>query len=86
MSIQIPDELARGLEGTASAQKKTIEQFALESLRLLFDEANSPEAVLRSVRGLPHPSAAATGELEAAILSGRLPVREEGAFDGRTTV
>jgi len=64
MSIQIPDELARGLEGTASAQK----------------------AVLRSVRGLPDPSAAATGELEAAILSGRLPVREEGAFDGRTTV
>jgi len=83
MTIQIPDELARRLEGIASAQKKTVEQLALESLRLLSSEASSPDALLRSVRGLPHPSAAAMDELEAAIVSGRLHVNDEGAFDGR---
>jgi hypothetical protein len=84
MTIQIPDELARGLAGIAAAQRKTVEQLALDSLRLLFDEASSPEALLRSIRRLPHPSAAAVDDLEAAILSARLPVRDEGAFDGST--
>ena len=37
MTIQIPDELARGLEGVAAAQRKTVEQLALDSLRLLID-------------------------------------------------
>jgi hypothetical protein len=69
MTIQIPDDLARGLEGIAVAQKKTVEQLALDSLRLLFDKASSPEALLRSVRRLPHPSAAAVDDLEAAILA-----------------
>ena len=69
MTIQIPDELARGLAGIAAAQRKTVEQLALDSLRLLFDEASSPEALLRSIRRLPHPSAAAVDDLEAAILS-----------------
>ena len=84
MTIQIPDELARGLEGIAAAQRKTVEQLALDSLRLLFDEASSPEALLRSVRRLPHPGAAAVDDLEAAILSARLPVRDDGAFDAST--
>ncbi len=83
MTIQIPDDLARGLESIAAAQRKTVEQVALESLFSLFDQASSPEAVLRSVRGLPHPSAAAVDYLEAAIAGGRLPVRDEGAFDRR---
>jgi hypothetical protein len=83
MTIQIPDDLARGLEGIAAAQKKTVEQLALDSLRLLFDEASSPEAVLRAVRRLPHPSTAAVDDLEAAILAARIPVHDEGAFDGR---
>jgi hypothetical protein len=34
MTIQIPDDLARGLEGIATAQRKTVEQVAVESLRL----------------------------------------------------
>jgi hypothetical protein len=83
VTIQIPDDLARGLEGIAAAQRKSVEQVALESLRSLFDKASSPEAVLRSVRGLPHPSAAAVDDLEAAIVSARLPVRDQGAFDRR---
>jgi predicted transcriptional regulator len=83
MTIQIPDDLARGLEGIAAAQRKSVEQVALESLLSLFEGANSPEVVLRAVRQLPHPSAAAVDELDAAIAAARLPVREQGAFDRR---
>jgi hypothetical protein len=81
MTIQIPDDLARGLEGIAAAQQKSVEQLALESLRALFDSASSPEVVLRAVRELPHPSGAAVDDLEAAIAAARLPVRDKGAFD-----
>jgi hypothetical protein len=81
MTIRIPDDLARGLEGIAAAQHKSVEQVALESLRSLFDRASSPEVVLRSLRQLPHPSAEAVGELEAAIAAAQLPVRGHGIFD-----
>ena len=59
MTIHIPDDLARGLQGIAAAQQKTVEQVALDSLRALFDRASSPEVALRTVRELPHPSAEA---------------------------
>jgi hypothetical protein len=81
MTIQIPDDLARGLEGIAAAQQKSVEQVALESLRSFFDKASSPEVVLRAVRELSHPSAAAVDDLDAAIAASRLPVRDQGAFD-----
>jgi hypothetical protein len=81
MTIQIPDDLARGLEGLAALQSKSVEQIAVESLRQLFDQKGSPEAILRAVRSLPHPSPAAVDDLEAAIVSARLPVRDKGAFD-----
>ena len=81
LTIQIPDDLARGLEGIASAQKKTVEQVALNRLRSLFDRASSPEAVLRAVRELPHPSPSAVDDLDAAIAAARLPVSDQGAFD-----
>jgi hypothetical protein len=74
VTIQIPDDLAHGLEGLAALQRKSIEQIAVESLRQLFDEQSSPEAILLAVRSLPHPSAAAVDDLEAAIISARLPV------------
>jgi hypothetical protein len=70
LTIQIPDDLARGLEGLASAQKKTVEQVALEHLRSLFDAACSPGAVLQAVRELPHPSSAAVDDPDAAIAAG----------------
>jgi predicted transcriptional regulator len=35
LTIQIPDDLARGLEGIASAQKKSVEQVAVGRLRSL---------------------------------------------------
>jgi hypothetical protein len=81
MTIQIPDDVAKSLEGVAAAQRKSVEQVAVESLRSLFDKAASPHAVLRTIRGLPHPSAAAVDDLEAAIAEARLPVRNHGAFD-----
>jgi hypothetical protein len=81
MTIQIPDDLARGLEGIAAAQQKSVEQVALDSLRSLFDRASSPEVVLRALKELPHPSAAAVDDLEAAIAAARLPVQDRGACD-----
>jgi hypothetical protein len=81
MTIQIPDDLARGLENIAALQRKTVEQVAVENLRLLFDKADSPAVVLRSVRNLPHPSAAAVDDMDAAIKSARLLVRDTDTFD-----
>jgi predicted transcriptional regulator len=83
-TIQIPDDLARSLEGIAAAQQKSVEQLALESLRALFDQTSSPAAVLRAIRELPHPSAAAVDDLDAAIAAGRLPVSDQGVFDRRS--
>jgi len=81
MTIQIPDDLAHGLEGIAAAQHKSVEQVAVESLRSLVNRTGSPEVLLRAFRELKHPSAAAVDDLEASIAAGRLPVRDEGVFD-----
>jgi predicted transcriptional regulator len=81
MTIQIPDDLARGLEGIAAAQKMSVEQLAVERLRGLVESPASPIALLRALQALPHPSAAAVDDLEAAIAAGRLPVHDRGAFD-----
>lgn len=75
MTIQIPDDLARGVEGIAAAQRKSVGPVALEGLRSLFDRASSPEVVLRAVRELPHPSAAVVDDLESAIAAGARPRR-----------
>jgi hypothetical protein len=81
MTIDIPDDLARDLESLAAAQRRTVEEVALERLRALTDSANSPQAVLRSVRQLTHPSSSAVDDLEAAIAAARLSVRDHGPFD-----
>jgi hypothetical protein len=69
VTIQIPDDLTRGLEGLAAMQKKTVEEVAVEGLRLLFKESDSPGALLQSLRSLPHPSPAAVDDMEAAIVA-----------------
>ena len=46
MTIEIPDDLARGLEGVAAARRKSIEQLAVEGLQSLLDQATSPEVLL----------------------------------------
>jgi len=83
LTIQIPDDLASGLQGIASAQRTSVEQLVLEYLRSLFDRAGSPEAVLRAVRKLSHPSSAAVDDFDAAIAAARMPVSDQGPFDRR---
>ena len=80
--IEMPDELARGLEGVAAAQRKTVQQLALEQLRSLIPEADagSPRVVLRVMQEPPHVDAADVDELDAAILAGRLAVRTRDLF------
>jgi len=81
MTIQIPEELARGLERLAAAQSKSVEELAVERLSSLLDTASSPRALLAALRAVPHPSPAAVDDLEAAIAAARLPVGEQGVFD-----
>ena len=81
MTIQIPDDLARGLEGIAAAQQKTVEELAVERLRSLLHKPTSPQSVLKTIRALPHPSPSAVDDLDAAIAEARQPVRDHGAFD-----
>jgi hypothetical protein len=81
MTIQIPDDLARGLGEIAVAQHKSVEQVAVERLRVSFDDPGSPAALLRLIRELPHPDPAAVDEMEAAIASARQPVDYRGVFD-----
>jgi hypothetical protein len=69
------------LQGIAAAQKKSVEQLAVERLRSLLDRPTSPGAVLRTIQALPHPSRAAVDDQDAAIAAARLPVRAEGVFD-----
>jgi predicted transcriptional regulator len=42
MTIQIPDDLARGLERIAEAQQKAVEQLAVERLRSHLNRPTSP--------------------------------------------
>ncbi len=81
LTIQIPDDLARWLEGLTAEQKKSVEQVALERLCSLVWSAGSPGAVLRAMMEPPHLSASAIDDLDAAIAGGRLPVREHSAFE-----
>ena len=81
LSIEIPEDLARRLEGLAIAQNKSVEEVALERLQSLLPTPGSPSAVLRAMREQPHLSSSVVDDLEAAIGRGRLAVREQGAFE-----
>jgi hypothetical protein len=81
MTIRIPDDLARGREEIAAAQRKSVEQLAVERLRSLFDRPTSPASVLRTIQALPHPSPLAVDDLDVAIAAARLPMRDQGLFD-----
>jgi hypothetical protein len=71
ITIQIPDDLARDLEGIAAAQQKSVPQLAVERLRSLLCTPISPESLLRTIQGLPHPSRAAVDDLDQAIATGK---------------
>lgn len=83
--IEMPDDLARSLVGIATAQRKSVQQLALEQLSSLVegapgDRSGSPAAILRAMREPPHLSSADVDELSGAIAAGRLPVRTKDLF------
>ena len=83
--IEVPDELARSLEAIAAAQRKSLQQLALERLHSLVEvspepPAGSPASVLRVMQEPPHPSVADVDELDAAIGAGQLPSRTRDLF------
>ena len=83
--IEVPDELARGLEGIAAAQHKSIQQLAIERLTLLVEgnpecRAGSAATILRVMQESPHLSVSDVDELDAAIAAGQLPVQAPDLF------
>jgi hypothetical protein len=60
MTIQIPDDLAGGLEGVAAAQRKSVEQVAVESLCALFNRTGFPETTVKGVAKCHSKEARAT--------------------------
>jgi hypothetical protein len=85
LKIELPDDLARILERIAAAQRKSIQQLALERLIALAEDvpehrAGSPAAVLRAMQDRPHPTAADVDELDAVIAAGRLPIGTRDLF------
>jgi hypothetical protein len=85
LNIEMPDDLVRSLEGIAAAQRKSIQQLALERLISLVEDiperrAGSPAEVLRAMQEPPHPTAADVDELDAVIAAGRLPIRARDLF------
>ena len=85
LTIEMPDDLARGLEAMASAQHKSVQQLAVERLRGLVENSAEPRpgsasAVLRAMRGEPHVSGSDVEELEAAIAAGSVPIRTPDLF------
>ena len=85
LTIEVSDELARGLEGIAAAQRKTLQQLALEQLTALIAiapefRAGSPPAILRVMREQPHPTSEDVDALDTAIASGRLPIHSRDLF------
>jgi hypothetical protein len=83
--IELPDDLMLSLQGIAAAQRKSLQQLALERLSSLVDvtpaqRAGSPSAVLRAMQEPPHLDLADVEELDAVIAAGRLPIRTRDLF------
>jgi hypothetical protein len=80
LTIEVPDDLVRSLEGIAARQHKSVHQLALERLSSLVDAPGTPAAILRAMREPPFPSSADVDELDAAIGAGRIAVRRGDIF------
>ncbi len=83
--IEMPDDLARRLEGIAAVQRKTVQEIAIERLSSLVESdrgsrPGSPAALLRAVMDPPHPAAADVEEMDAAISAARIPPRTGDLF------
>ena len=80
LTIEMPDELVRGLEGLAAAEHKSVQQLAVERLSSLVVPAGDAAAILRAMGDAPHVSSADVDELDEAIASGRLAVQARDLF------
>jgi hypothetical protein len=85
LTIEMPDDLVRQLEGIAALQRKSVQQLAVDQLQSLVQAGaeyrpGSPWAVLRAAQEPPHPSPAEVDDLDAAIASARLPVQGRDPF------
>jgi hypothetical protein len=85
LTIELPDNLAQRLEKLAAAQRKSVQQLALEKLSLLVEAApntlaGSPVELLRVMREGPRLSTEDVDALEASIASGRLPIQTPDLF------
>ena len=85
LTIEMPDDLVRQLEGIAAIQRKSLQQLALDQLQSLVEAActyrpGSPAGVLLAAQAAPHPSPADVDDLEEAIASARLPVQAGDPF------
>jgi len=85
LTVEMPDELARRLNNMAAAQRRSVQELALQRLRSLVetigdDLLGSAAAVLHAMRAPPRLNMAEVDELEAAIAAGRLPVRTGHVF------
>jgi hypothetical protein len=85
LTLEVPDELARRLEGIAATQHVSVQQLALDRLRTLVASAAEPRAgsaaaLLAAIAEPPHPTPADVDDLDAAIAAGRLPVRSIDLF------
>ncbi len=81
LTIEMPDELARGLEGLAAAEHKSLQQLAVERLSSLVEvPTGDAAAILRVMREAPHVSSADVDELDAAIAAGQLPAQTRDLF------
>ena len=83
--LELPDDLARGLEGIAHARHVSLQQLAVERLSSLVkvdpdDRVGSAAALLRAMREPPHLSVADVDELDATIAACRLPVMMRDLF------
>jgi hypothetical protein len=85
LTLEVPDELARTLEGIAATRHMSIQQLAIERLGTLTQGsaepvAGSAAALLRVMAAPPHLSSADVDDLDSAISAGRLPVRSGDLF------
>ncbi len=76
VTIHIPDDMARSLQGIAASRHQTLEELALEGLTSLTQPKlkhprGSAAALLQVMRDPPYLSKEDVDALEAAIFSGR---------------
>lgn len=85
VTIHIPDDMARSLQGIAASRHQTLEELAVDGVgslveKMVVPEHSSAAAILRGLRELPHVLGEDVDALEAAIKSGRVPAQDLDIF------